>query len=244
MSVDSEKFNRILKGLYELHPNEFMDSMRRVIYELPASAQGFSDALSIGQIKSKKWLVSSLKQLTKDEVDLGNVFVLAGWYGTLAYLLKRDPAFKIDSIVNVDIDPHCERIAERLNKDWLSEWRFKEVTMDIRSIKYTDEPFGFPVWSKSKDERVYHNKKADTIICTSCEHIDDWQNVYDEFPNDVLLVLQSNDLDIPEHINRPNNLKEFEDQTPMEDCAFSGGLELDAGGDHLYTRFMRIGYKK
>ena len=58
------------------------------------------------------------------------------------------------------------------------------------------------------------------------------------------MVLQSNDLDIPEHINRPNNLKEFEDQTPMEDCMFSGGLELDAGGDHLYTRFMRIGYKK
>ena len=46
----------------------------------------------------------------------------------------------------------------------------------------------------------------------SCEHIDDWQNVYEEFPNDVLLVLQSNDLDIPEHIaidsnNPQKNLK-------------------------------------
>ena len=29
MSVDSEKFNRILKGLYELPPNEFMDSYEK-----------------------------------------------------------------------------------------------------------------------------------------------------------------------------------------------------------------------
>ena len=88
------------------------------------------------------------------------MFVLAGWYGTLAYLLKRDPAFKIDSIVNIDIDPHCERIAERLNKDWLSEWRFKAVTMDIRSIKYITV-FWFSM-TKAIDE-IYPTK-ADTIV--------------------------------------------------------------------------------
>ena len=42
------------------------------------------DCLSQGQIKSKLWLLNELK---KTKLDLGTIFICAGWYGTLATLL-------------------------------------------------------------------------------------------------------------------------------------------------------------
>ena len=38
------------------------------------------DCLSRGQLKSKKWLIDNLKELN---LDLGTVFLCAGWYATL-----------------------------------------------------------------------------------------------------------------------------------------------------------------
>jgi len=238
--TDHEKFNRILKGLNELRPDSFMDAVRRVIWEHPNTAGPFADALSIGQIKSKKWLLEELKLCSGsklDEIDLGSVYILAGWYGTLAYLLKQDPHIHIKSIVNVDLDPICEAISQRLNLDWIENWRYKAITMDIQHIDYS-KPFEFPAWSKNKDQVVSHKSDCNTIICTSCEHITEWDKLYRKFPEGKLLILQSNNFDIPEHTNRSESLEQFEAQTPMERVLFSGELDCE-----IYTRFMRIGIR-
>ncbi len=238
--TDHEKFNRIIKGLHELRPHSFMDSVRRVIWEYPNTAGPFADALSIGQIKSKKWLLEELKLCSagnQEQLDLGQVYILAGWYGTLAYLLKEDPQIHIKTIVNIDQDPICEAISQRLNLDWIENWRYKAVTMDIHNVDYSKD-FGFRVWSKGKDQIVKHRSQCDTIICTSCEHIAEWSKLYEKFPEGKLLVLQSNNFDIPEHTNRVDSLEQFEEQTPMSRVLFSGELDCD-----LYTRFMRIGVK-
>ena len=55
-----EQYNRILKGLHELNPNPFMDSVRRCINEWPETIDIFADALSIGQVQSKKWVREEL----------------------------------------------------------------------------------------------------------------------------------------------------------------------------------------
>mgnify|MGYP000064526542 CR=1 FL=1 len=239
MSVDDEKFNRIAKGFYELTKNEFIDSVRRVIYNNPNTANGFADALSIGQIKSKKWLIEELAKCAEFEqqLDLGSIYILCGWYGTLAYLMRMNPKFHIENIVSIDKDPSCEYVAERLNLDWIEDWRFKAITMNIHDINYKDT-FRFPAYSKDKEKRVGHKSDCDTIINTSCEHIEEFNKLYEKFPKGKLLVLQSNNFDIPEHVNRVDSLAEFEEQTPMSKVYYSGELHLD-----LYTRFMRIGFK-
>jgi hypothetical protein len=78
---------------------------------------------------------------------------------------------------------------------------------------------------------------ADVIINTSCEHIK--QEEYDQWlagiSNDRLLILQSNNYLIPEHIRSAESLCEFKTQCGNLNILWSGDLELP-----LYTRFMVI----
>jgi hypothetical protein len=82
---------------------------------------------------------------------------------------------------------------------------------------------------------------ADIIINTSCEHIT--QDQYDLWlsgmPHDSLIVLQSNNYEIPEHIRIANNLEEFKLQSGLDNILYAGELKLP-----LYTRFMIIGKAK
>jgi hypothetical protein len=79
---------------------------------------------------------------------------------------------------------------------------------------------------------------ADVVINTSCEHIT--QDQYDLWlsgmPYSSLLILQSNNYDIPEHVRTANTLEQFKEQCHLEEIYWAGELELP-----LYTRFMIIG---
>ncbi len=78
---------------------------------------------------------------------------------------------------------------------------------------------------------------ADVVINTSCEHIT--QDQYDLWvsgmPHNSLLVLQSNNYDIPEHVRVANSLDEFKTQCDIN-VIWAGELQLP-----LYKRFMIIG---
>jgi hypothetical protein len=79
---------------------------------------------------------------------------------------------------------------------------------------------------------------ADVVINTSCEHIT--QDQYDLWlsgmPYNSLLVLQSNNYNITEHIRTAQSLDEFKEQCHLEKVLWAGQLELP-----LYTRWMVIG---
>jgi hypothetical protein len=78
---------------------------------------------------------------------------------------------------------------------------------------------------------------ADVVINTSCEHIT--QEQYDTWlsgmPYNTLLVLQSNNYEIPEHVRTAKDLEEFKSQSGIK-VLWAGELELP-----LYKRFMIIG---
>jgi hypothetical protein len=78
---------------------------------------------------------------------------------------------------------------------------------------------------------------ADVVINTSCEHIT--QDQYDLWlsgmPHNSLLVLQSNNYNIEEHVRIANSLEEFKQQCGIN-VIWAGELELP-----LYTRYMVIG---
>ncbi len=194
------------------------------------------DCFAQSQMQSKAWLV---KELSKLDLNLGTVFLCAGWYATLATLLFENHRIKLDKVRSFDIDDSCWKIAEIFNKPWIMEdWKFKATTADIMDIQYND--WGWTFNTKKKDGTIVElTEVADTIINTSCEHIPDFDTWYDKIPEGKILVLQSNNYtELTEHVNCSKTLKHFKSITPMKEVLFQGELYLDK-----YSRYMRIGIK-
>ena len=195
----------------------------------------FTDALSWGQLKSKRWLVD---ELTKCNVELRTVFILGGWYGTLASMLFNSDMV-IHYIRSFDLDETCQPIADKVNNTQVqNNWRFKAITDDMFNINY--DAHTWSTWSAKNNRNSFPiTDRPDTIINTSCEHIDKFELWYDRIPKGKLVVLQSNNYsDLPEHVNCVKSLRAFEKQTPMQDVLFEGMLQLSK-----YKRYMRIGFK-
>ena len=169
------------------------------------------DAFWAGQIKSKEWLIDKISLYLGFETTID---IHGGWVGVLASMLFQTYPY-IGFIRNIDIDPECESIATNMNKLEEMQQRFLAVTSNMCDIE----------------------SKADVIINTSCEHIT--QNQYklwvEKLPKESLIVLQSNNYNIPEHIRIANSLDEFKNQCKLSEIYFEGELQLPK-----YKRFMVI----
>jgi hypothetical protein len=175
------------------------------------------DAFWSGQLKSKEWLIDNLKKTYAWNVDRpATISIHGGWVGTLASMLFQSN-LPIKYIESIDLDPTCESIATMINKLEEQDGKFKAITADMCSV---------PLLSN-------------IVINTSCEHIT--QEQYDQWlagvPDDTLIVLQSNNYKIPEHIRTTNTMAEFWDQSHIK-VIHQGTLELP-----MYNRWMIIGYK-
>ena len=169
------------------------------------------DAFWSGQLTSKEWLITNLRKNVKKVVSID---IHGGWVGVLASMLFQSDIY-VTKIRSVDIDPACESIANMMNKKEEMAGIFRAVTSDMCEIR----------------------SDADVIINTSCEHItqdqfDLWKS---GMPHNSLLVLQSNNYDIPEHVRTATDLEEFKQQCNVE-VIWAGELVLP-----LYTRYMIIG---
>ena len=177
------------------------------------------DAFWRGQISSKLWLIQNLRQLLLTECGTKTVRVdiHGGWIGVLASMIFQSD-IPVSTIRSIDIDSDCESIATTMNKIEEIQGRFKAITADMCSVQ----------------------SEGDVIINTSCEHIsqkkyDDW---IEKINKDAIVVLQSNNYEIPEHIRIAKNLSEFQSQCDI-DVLWAGNLETQ-----MYTRYMIIGKKK
>jgi hypothetical protein len=169
------------------------------------------DAFWSGQLKSKEWLITNLRKNVNKFVSID---IHGGWVGVLASMLFQSDIY-VNSIRSIDIDPSCEPIATMMNKQEEIAGKFRAVTADMCAIR----------------------SDADVIINTSCEHItqeqfDLWKS---GMPHNSLLVLQSNNYDIPEHIRIAKDIEHFIEQSQVK-VQWAGELKLP-----LYTRFMIIG---
>ena len=166
-----------------------------------------------GQIRSKIWLIENLRPFIRKSV---RVDIHGGWVGVLASLLFQSE-IPISRITSLDIDPTCEGISYTINKLEEIEGRFTAVTANMIEV----------------------NTEAEVVINTSCEHITqtDYETWLNNMPNDAILVLQSNNYNIPEHIRNASSLEEFIEQSHIN-VLWSGEKELPK-----YTRYMLIGKK-
>lgn len=213
-----------------LHKSKFFDNFGYFITKFPDA--NLNDFFSKGQMESKRWLVD---ELTKLDIDLGMIFLCAGWYGSLATFIFES-GMKFNKIRSFDIDPACADRAESFNRHWvINDWQFKASTMDILKMTYPTKHTTY----RSNGSSIDLIEMPDTIINTSCEHIPEFERWFDRLPKRRLIILQTNDyFSLPEHINCSATLDDFAKQTPMEKVLYEGELELPK-----YKRFMRIGYK-
>jgi len=169
------------------------------------------DAFWSGQLKSKEWLITNLRSNVNKFVSID---IHGGWVGVLASMLFQSD-IPVTTIRSIDIDPTCESIAINMNKIEEMVGKFRAVTADMCEIR----------------------SDADVIINTSCEHIS--QDQYDLWlsgmPYNSLLVLQSNNYNISEHVRTAKDLDEFKQQCGVT-VLWAGELVLP-----LYTRWMIIG---
>lgn len=177
------------------------------------------DAFWKGQLSSKEWLIDTLESVIHPERNIKidfpvNVDIYGGWVGTLSSLLFQSN-IPIKNIRSIDIDPLCEDIAGTMNQIELEQGRFRAITADMCQTPST----------------------ADIVVNTSCEHITQEQYMIwlMGIPKTSLLVLQSNNYKIPEHVRTAKSLEEFKLQSGL-DVLWAGELELP-----VYKRWMIIG---
>ena len=218
-----------LEGLKRVLRSDYFASHRKEIIK------GLENTSSSGQLKSKTWLIDVLKE--KKLLKLGNVFFCAGWYGILPYILLHDKEFSINQLFNFEKDPLSVRVSEDFNRKFVKNgWKFKASLKDIFELNYHSARFNT---LKANGEAQALTVSPDTIINTSCEHIDPFSKWWNRLPKEKLIILQSNNFfHHKEHINCVSSVKEFKEQAPL-DLLYEG--ERDLG---QYKRFMLIGYKK
>jgi len=172
------------------------------------------DAFWQGQLKSKEWLINALGTQFSGKDDLVSIEIHGGWVGVLASMLFQSK-IPIKRITSLDIDPTCEPIATMMNKGEEIQGRFQASTGDMCNL------ISF----------------VDVVINTSCEHItqEQYEIWLGKRTKDQLLVLQSNNYKIDEHIRIADSLEEFKEQSHIN-VVWEGELELP-----LYTRWMIIG---
>jgi hypothetical protein len=172
------------------------------------------DAFWRGQIQSKEWLIETLTHHIPIKTDPVSIEIHGGWVGVLASMLFQSN-IPIRRIVSLDIDPSCESIATMMNKIEEQDGKFRAITGDMCNL------ISF----------------VDIVINTSCEHItqEQYETWLGKRNKDQLLVLQSNNYKIPEHVRTADSLTEFIKQSHI-DIIWSGSLKTQ-----LYDRWMIIG---
>lgn len=174
------------------------------------------DAFWRGQIQSKEWLIEALSMQFSVKDDPVSIEIHGGWVGVLASMLFQS-SIPIKRIASLDIDPTCEPIATMMNKGEEIQGKFQAITGDMCNL------ISF----------------VDVVINTSCEHItqDQYETWLGKRNDNQILVLQSNNYIIDEHIRPANSLEEFKTQSNIT-VIWEGELKLP-----LYTRWMIIGKK-
>jgi hypothetical protein len=175
------------------------------------------DAFWSGQLKSKSWLIQALSMQYSVKDDPVSIEIHGGWVGVLASMLFQSK-IPIKRITSLDIDATCEPIATLMNKGEEIQGRFQAITGDMCNL------ISF----------------VDIVINTSCEHITQaqYETWLSKRTKDQLLVLQSNNYKIDEHIRIAESVDEFVKQSHIN-VLWSGELDLP-----MYKRFMIIGKQR
>lgn len=172
---------------------------------------------------SKIWLCRELEKLAFKKP--ASIWILGGWYGTLASLLLTRERIPVGSIRSFDLDPEACRVADLLNENWVwRDWQFKAICRDANSLDFRSQEYG---------------PQPDLVINTATEHFNsnDW---FAAIPTGTLVALQSNDMPHEEHVGNVASLDDFARAFPLTSLLQEGELLFNYP-DWSFRRFQRIG---
>jgi len=228
--ADDEFVNRIAKFIdYFI----FNDETETLLPDL-------GDFLSRGQVKSKLWMITEIAKIV-DNGKLGNVVFYGGWYNFLAFFFYQQ--FDVKNIYTIDLNEDVVEPSKIMYQKEHDDKRFHAVTADVADLRWN----GNELYVSQKDWIKYHPEydshldytidKINTVVNTSCEHMDNtW---FEKLPSGTFVILQQNDyFSNEQHVNCCKDLEDVKQKYPMQNIFYEG--ELDT---HLYNRFMLIGVK-
>lgn len=161
----------------------------------------------------KKWLAEEFKK-HYNHPD-GNILVVGGWYGMMAYQLRQIWQNKSMNITSSDMDPMCEFYGWNLFDGYDINFQTLDVNDSLDYSEYT------------------------AIINTSCEHMEqeDLQSIIKSKNSDTWICFQTNDYTaLDAHINCWPEPEEWADKLNLQYVAYTGSFNL---GD--FNRHMVIG---
>ena len=202
--------------------------------------KSFDDSISDDQYESKKWMCDilndlkitspdNIKKYTKDSSESirfpdGHpdwdypllIEIIGSWFGwPLIELIDRFTKGRITQIDLYDPDEVCQKVTAQ----------YKNIFNPKYKVIQHDNYF------ERKELRRRH-----LIICTSCEHMQDFTNQF-SFKGNPFVCLQSNDyIDLTDHINCVKDVEELTEKNQIKNIWYKG--EKDFGN---YKRFMVIG---
>jgi hypothetical protein len=159
-------------------------------------------------MQSKAWLTQTFASQNLDKNVC--VLVVGGWLGFTSWCLFK---MGYNNITEIDIDDRLHDFSSHMNR---FNGSFRHQIADVNDIDIS---------------------KYNVVINTSCEHIlyNAW---YDRIVAGTTMILQSNNIDVFDHINKCNSLDEMIGKYPM---TLTYGGELNYGDGT--SRFMLAGKK-
>jgi len=163
--------------------------------------------------EGKEWLAKEFYKHYNN--SSGHILIVGGWYGMMAYQLRKMWPNASMNITSSDMDPMCDYYAWEL---------------------FHDQDISFQTMTA---ENITDFSKYSAIINTSCEHMEqeDLIDIVKRKPKDTWICFQTNDyVDLDAHINCWPSAKMFADSLNLEYVAYVDTLNL---GD--FNRHMVIG---
>lgn len=166
------------------------------------------------QVLSKLWIGETISKFFN---NFDNVLLLGGWTTHHTLFLKD---IKIKNLFSIDIDSSINGTAYIFNP---------AVIIDNKDVND----------SFDRDNNIIIKDKIqnfDLIINTSAEHMTlDW---YDKIKPGTTILIQSNNMNDPDHVNKSAHLGEFLRKYPVTKTYYRGECNFDS-----YSRFMLFGVK-
>lgn len=182
-------------------------------------------AWSHGQILSKTDLCEKLEGCFPAH-EPWRVWVFAGWYGLLPFLLQTRGRFALAEARVFDQDAAALLLARRINNVLETEGRFGVVHADVNRVHIPDAKSGGP----------------DLLVNTSCEHFErlDW---WSAVPAGTWVALQGTDMPHEEHVRPYTTIESFEADFPGLGELRCRDTKVIVSGDKTFRRFTLIGRK-
>lgn len=201
----------------ETLPLTAINRLTNAFYSYPVDAVEMLDAMSSGQLDSKSEAFNVLKaHLTLEtSSSISRIHHLGCWHGLLSAWVKE--------YIFVGRPVHCNLVD--VNDEAL------DLAIHVHH--------GLPTFTVfNTDAANYLGSMdltgGDLVINTSCEHMtNEWVK---KLPSGCLVLAQSNDYDIPEHINTSAGLGSF-----LSSLGFETTIHASARKHSKYTRFTVLG---